>query len=296
MQERRGGQSCAGGRLHLVPNGRLPKVVSDARSSSYAGACASAWTCSHPCEGASARSSDAPQPVEALLEPEQPRDWVRLSVRDLDVGDVPPREGPLDVGAACATGMRTSAPGREAVEDHGGIRGGHGAHLRAHRLALSVGEAVEGACVQHEAEAGADARVPQRRYVAMDEADLDACFVHALLGATQRLLDIVDAGHLPAPLRQLDAPNTAARAKVEGRSVGRSVSVLLASDQVAELVGKGRVVGEVLPGVEPERVGEPVVHEALPISTPAASRFLITTGIVSPRISVGLNSTISAPA
>src|ERR671918_1886041 len=94
MQERRGGQSCAGGRLHLVPNGRLPKVVSDARSSSYAGACASAWTCSHPCEGASARSSDAPQPVEALLEPQQPRDWVRLSVRDLDVGDVPPREGP----------------------------------------------------------------------------------------------------------------------------------------------------------------------------------------------------------
>ena len=32
------------------------------------------------------------------------------------------------------------------------------------------------------------------------------------------------------------------------------------------------------------------------IVTPAASRFLMTTGIVSPRMSVGLNSTISAPA
>ena len=42
--------------------------------------------------------------------------------------------------------------------------------------------------------------------------------------------------------------------------------------------------------------GELVAHEVLPNTTPAAFRFFITTGIVSARISVGLNSTISAPA
>ena len=93
-----------------------------------------------------------------------------------------------------------------------------------------------------------------------------------------------------------DAPDRAAGAEVERRPVGRPVPVLLASHQLQELVGEGRMLGEVLPGVEPDRVGEPVVHDGLPTSTPAASRFFITTGIVSPRISVGLNSTISAPA
>ncbi len=39
-----------------------------------------------------------------------------------------------------------------------------------------------------------------------------------------------------------------------------------------------------------------LTHDGLPIATPAACRFFITTGIVSARISVGLNSTISAPA
>jgi hypothetical protein len=41
--------------------------------------------------------------------------------------------------------------------------------------------------------------------------------------------------------------------------------------------------------------GRWVVQDGLSAATPAAWRFFITTGIVSPRMSVGLNSTISAP-
>jgi hypothetical protein len=41
--------------------------------------------------------------------------------------------------------------------------------------------------------------------------------------------------------------------------------------------------------------GRWVVQDGLSAATPAAWRFFITTGIVSPRTSVGLNSTISAP-
>jgi hypothetical protein len=41
------------------------------------------------------------------------------------------------------------------------------------------------------------------------------------------------------------------------------------------------------PGLDADREGELVAHEALPNTTPAACRLFITTGIVSPRISVG---------
>lgn len=113
-------------------------------------------------------------------------------------------------------------------------------------------------------------------------------------------------GHLPAALREPNAPDRTAAAEVERRTVGRPVPVLLARDQLEQLAGEGRVLGEVLPGMEAERVGERVVHERPPAtaspvslisnSIPLASRFLNTTGIVSLRISVGLNSTISVPA
>ena len=71
---------------------------------------------------------------------------------------------------------------------------------------------------------------------------------------------------------------------------------LLAGDQVHQLVRERRMLGEVLPGMEPERVGESIVQDSFPTVAPAAARFLITTGIVSASTSVGLNSTISVPA
>ena len=155
---------------------------------------------------------------------------------------------------------------------------------------------MEGAGVEHQPEARADVRLPQRRHVAAHETHLDAGLVDPLAGAAQGLLDDVDAGHLPAALGELDAPDRAAGAEVERRAVGRLAPGLLASHQLQELAGERRMLRQVLPRVEADRVGERVVHPWLLAATPAARKFSITTGIVCPRASVGLNSTISAPA
>ncbi len=104
----------------------------------------------------------------------------------------------------------------------------------------------------------------------MHETHLDARLAPPLAGAAQCLLDDVDAGHFPATSRELRPPHCAAGAHVERAPVGRPVPVLLAGHQLNEFAGKGRMCGEVLPGVESDRVGEPVVHDELPAATPAA--------------------------
>jgi hypothetical protein len=79
---------------------------------------------------------------------------------------------------------------------------------------------VEGAGVQDEPEAGADAGRSNPRRVAVDEPHVDigrsrpfSCALHGLAGD-------VDADQLPAALRQVDAPDPTATAEVERRSIG----------------------------------------------------------------------------
>ncbi len=154
---------------------------------------------------------------------------------------------------------------------------------------------MEGAGVHQQAVVGADAGILQGGHVSPDDAHFDPRRLDPLAGSAQRALDHVDAGHLPPTFGEPDAPDATAGADVEGTTVG-TATLLLTSDQLQQLAGEGRMLGKALPGMEAERVGEPVVHESSPTATPAAARFLITTGMVSPRTSVGLNSTISVPA
>src|SRR6185503_4462247 len=90
-------------------------------------------------------------------------------------------------------------------------------------------------------------------------AHLDARLLDTLPGAVEGALDDVDSRHLPAPFGQAHTPDTAAGADVEGRAEGRSAG-LLAGDQVDQPVRERRMLGEILPGMEPERVGESIVH------------------------------------
>jgi hypothetical protein len=103
-------------------------------------------------------------------------------------------------------------------------------------------------------------RLPQRCHVAAHEAHLDFGLDDPLAGAAQGLLDDVDAGHPPAPLCELNAPDHAAGAGVERQTVGRLPPGLLASHPLQELAGEGRMLRQVLPGMEADCVGEPVVH------------------------------------
>jgi hypothetical protein len=161
------------------------------------------------------------------------------------------RECSLDIGAARAAGQRTPPPRCEAVEDHGGVGGGDGAHLPSHRRALNIGEAMEGPGVEHEPKARSDPGLPHRCDAPAREAHLDACRVHPLLGTVQRLLDDVDAGHLPAALRKPHAPDRAAGSDVKSRAIGWPVLVLLASDELHQLVGEGQMLSEVSQGWKP---------------------------------------------
>ena len=69
---------------------------------------------------------------------------------------------------------------------------------------------------------GSRSRFPQRRHVTVDEAHLEVCFVHALAGTAQRLVDDVDGGHLPAPLRELGRPTP--RCRCRDRAPGRTAA------------------------------------------------------------------------
>src|SRR3954454_20902207 len=204
------------------------------------------------------------QPVEALLELEGSRDRIGLRVGDLDVRDLPFGEGPLDVGAADAAGERAPPTGGETVEDERGVGPGDGAHLHAHRGALGTVEAVEGAGVEQQPEAGAEVGICQSGHVGLRQPKLDTLFVGPSASAAEGFRDDVHAGHLPAALRELHAPDPAAGAQVERPAVRRLAALLLPAHQLLQLVGKGRMLGEVLPRMESDRVGEPVVHCRLP--------------------------------
>lgn len=116
------------------------------------------------------------------------------------------------------------------------------------------------------------------------------------------MLDDVDPGDVPATPCQLDSPDAAAGAEVEGSPVGRLPALLLPVEQFGEPVDERILAGGVLPGMEPDPVGQCIVHSRLPYdrlglgTTPAARRLSMTTLSVSPNTSVGLNSTMSVPA
>ena len=122
-----------------------------------------------------------------LVELQQPRDGVGFSVRDLDIrisqsGSPPPRH------YGWPHGQRPSSARPKAVEQHGGIVGGDRVYLPTHRLTLGIGEAVEGPGVEHQAEAGADARLPKSRRVGVHDPHVDAGFLNPLAGPLQDLV------------------------------------------------------------------------------------------------------------
>jgi len=55
--------------------------------------------------------------------------------------------------------------------------------------------------IEHQPEAGADARCPKLRHITLNEAHVQPGFPHPLVRAPQRLADDVDARDLPAALR-----------------------------------------------------------------------------------------------
>jgi hypothetical protein len=134
------------------------------------------------------------------------------------------------------------------------------ADLASHCQALRVVEIVEGAGVQDQSEALSDACRPQRRHVAVDEPHVDPSASYPVAGSVERLLDEVNARDLPAPLRELDPPDRAARAEIERRAVGRQAPGLLASEHVRGLPDERGIGGRVLPGVEADRVTELPIH------------------------------------
>ena len=107
-----------------------------------------------------------------------------------------------------------------------------------------------------------DTRRLQGGDVAMDEAHLDAGLADPGAGALQGLLHKVDPRDLPAALRELDAPDPAARAEIQGRSEGRPAAGLLAGEQFRRLRDERRIRGGVLPRVEADRICESPVHAA----------------------------------
>ena len=117
-------------------------------------------------------------------------------------------------------------------------------HLTTHRLALGVGEPVEGSCVQHQPEVRADVGLPERRHVGLHETHLDSRLVDPLAGALQSLLHDVDAGARPPSDRisGAEAVQTGARASLEtflrpttgsGRTAGQAMKRLSPSRAVA---------------------------------------------------------------
>src|SRR4051794_6689404 len=149
-----------------------------------------------------------------------------VGIRDLDIGDLPSRERPLDLAGWHREPRPRSAPG------------------------------------------------PSPR---------------ALAGALQRLLDPVDARDLPPAPCEPYAPDRASGADVERPAERRLPPLLLASDELEELVRVRRMLGEILPGGEPDRVGEPGVHLGLPSPSVSAVRRALTNA-------VGCSSGGSSPA
>jgi hypothetical protein len=113
--------------------------------------------------------------------------------------DHPPfRVGRFDLVTARPARQWASAPWRSRVHQQRGIGGGDRAHLATDRLALRPREAVHGPEVEHQAEAGADARGPERRHVALEEARFDAGLPCPLPCGADGLRDHVDPRDVPS--------------------------------------------------------------------------------------------------
>jgi len=179
------------------------------------------------------------------------------------MGHRPPGKCDLDLGPTCAPYERSPAL-RPHEQQHGGTGRGHRGHFSTHRLALDTCEVMERSGVQDQPEAMTNTRRLQGGDVAMDEAHLDAGLADPGAGALQGLLHTVDPRDLPAALRELDAPDPAARSEIQCRSEGGLAAGLLAREQFRRLRDERRISGGVLPRVEADRIGEsPVPGRAI---------------------------------
>src|ERR687898_131809 len=80
----------------------------------------------------------------------------------------------------------------------------------------------------------------------------------ALAGAAERLFHDVHPGHVPAALRELDAPDAAPCADVQRRAERRARPVLLAGDELEQLVRERRGGPPNPPPGENARANKPV--------------------------------------
>jgi hypothetical protein len=96
------------------------------------------------------------KPVETFVELEKLGDRIGISIRNLDVGDLPVGEGSLDLAPTRSTRQRSSAARGKCVEQDGRIVSGRCADLSPHRRALVSGKAVERSGVQDQPEIAAD--------------------------------------------------------------------------------------------------------------------------------------------
>ena len=123
---------------------------------------------------------------------------------------------------------------------------------------------MEGPRVQHKLESITDACRPKVGGIAVEQRDVHAGLTHSFAGTGERLLDDVDARHLPASLCEQEGPDAAAGSEVQRRSEGRLASALLPGDQLGELVHERGLILRVLPRMKAKAVGELVVHAPIP--------------------------------
>src|SRR5436190_9078734 len=99
------------------------------------------------------------------------------------------------------------------------------------------------------------------RYIGMQDPHGDARLPCALARLSEGFLDDVDASYLPTALGELDSPDSTPGSEVERRPVGGLAPALfLLLHQFCELPGERGLFFGVLPWVETEGVGEPVIH------------------------------------
>jgi hypothetical protein len=87
---------------------------------------------------------------------------------------------------------------------------------------------MDGPEVKHKSETLSDTKVSKRRYITMDEANLDTGFPRPLVSEAQGTWNNLDTSDIPSPGRQFDRPDPAAAAKVERKPVRPLAFALLA--------------------------------------------------------------------
>ena len=192
-----------------------------------------------------------PEPEKTLVEPEQPCNRIRLGIRDFDVGNRPVGKCGLYLPLARSRGSGPRRPG---------------ANTSSNTVASSAAIAVTSLPIAAPWSAFRPWKVPvsstsrnpvptpasEIGYVALNHPHFDVGLPHPLASAVEGF-NQVDSRHLPAALRQLDPPDRAAAAEIECRPVGRLASALLTPERVGELAGERRMLGKVLPGMNPRR-------------------------------------------